>query len=49
MSDTTVTLTLDPLMISRLKHFVGVAAFSQGNSHAAELYEEIQRQLREQA
>jgi hypothetical protein len=49
MSDEKITLVLDPLMLSRLKHFVGAAAFQgDGNKAARELYEEIQRQEREQ-
>jgi len=49
MEDKDITLTLSPLMISRLKHFVGHAAFSgDGNRDAEELYAEVMKQCYEQ-
>ena len=43
------TLTLTPLMLSRLKHFVGYAAFcSTTNTDAEELYAVIMRQCNKQ-
>jgi hypothetical protein len=48
-ADKDVTLILDPLMLSRLKHFVGWHAFSgAGNKNAEDLYAEIMRQCHEQ-